>query len=176
MFFWNSLAFSRIQQMLAIWPLVRLLFLNPAWISGTSQFRYCSNLAWRNLTVTLQRVRWVQLCGSLSILWHCHCQPTWIFHWLPSNTNIHYPRTWNIWQALTKFSKCEHVISDEEIKLGENWIKCALTWVRASDGKASAYNAGDPGLIPALGRSSGEGNGNPFQYSCLENPMDRGAW
>ena len=45
-----------------------------------------------------------------------------------------------------------------------------------SDGKASACNAGDPGLIPGSGRSPGEGNGNPLQYSCLENPMDRGAW
>ena len=42
----------------------------------------------------------------------------------------------------------------------------------SSDGKASAYNAGDPGLIPGSGRSPGEGNGNPLQYSCLENPMD----
>ena len=40
----------------------------------------------------------------------------------------------------------------------------------------SACNAGDPGSIPGLGRSPGEGNGNPLQYSCLENPMDRGAW
>ena len=45
-----------------------------------------------------------------------------------------------------------------------------------SDGKASAYNAGDPGSIPGLGRSPGEGNGNPLHYSCLENPMDRVAW
>ena len=44
------------------------------------------------------------------------------------------------------------------------------------DGKASVYNVGDLGSIPGLGRSPGEGNGNPFQYSCLENPMDRGAW
>ena len=44
-----------------------------------------------------------------------------------------------------------------------------------SDGKASAYNAGDPGSNPGLGRSPGEGNGNPLQYSCLENPMERGA-
>ena len=44
-----------------------------------------------------------------------------------------------------------------------------------SDGKASAYNAGDPGSIPGSGRSPGEGNGNPLQYSCLENPMDGGA-
>ena len=42
--------------------------------------------------------------------------------------------------------------------------------------KASAYNAGDLGSIPGLGRSPGEGNGNPFQYSRLENPMDRGDW
>ena len=44
-----------------------------------------------------------------------------------------------------------------------------------SDRKASAYNVGDPGSIPGLGRSPGEGNSNPLQYSCLENPMDRGA-
>ena len=44
------------------------------------------------------------------------------------------------------------------------------------DGKASAWNAGDPGLIPGLGRYPGEGNGNPLQYSCLENSMDGGAW
>ena len=45
-----------------------------------------------------------------------------------------------------------------------------------SDGKAFAYNAGDLGSIPGLGRSSGEGNGNPLQYPCLENPMDGGVW
>ena len=43
-------------------------------------------------------------------------------------------------------------------------------------GKESPCKAGDMGLIPGLGRSHGEGNGNPFQYSCLGNPMDRGAW
>ena len=45
-----------------------------------------------------------------------------------------------------------------------------------SEVKASAYNTGDLGSIPGLGRSPGEENGNPFQYSCLENPMDGGAW
>ena len=45
-----------------------------------------------------------------------------------------------------------------------------------SDGKESARNAGDPGSIPGLGQSPGEGNGNPLQYSWLENPTDRGAW
>ena len=52
----------------------------------------------------------------------------------------------------------------------------ALGFPGGSDGKESACNAGDPGSIPGSGRSLGEGNGNPLQYSCLENPMDRGAW
>ena len=45
-----------------------------------------------------------------------------------------------------------------------------------SVGKESACSAGDLGLIPGSGRSPGEGNGNPLQYACLENPMDRGVW
>ena len=45
-----------------------------------------------------------------------------------------------------------------------------------SEVKASASNAGDPGSVPGSGRFPGEGNGNPLQYSCLENLMDRGAW
>ena len=45
-----------------------------------------------------------------------------------------------------------------------------------SEVKASASSAGDPGSIPGSGRSPGEGNGTPLQYSCLENPMDREAW
>ena len=45
-----------------------------------------------------------------------------------------------------------------------------------SDSKESACNAGDPGLSPGSGRSPGEGDGNPLQYSCLGNPMKRGAW
>ena len=44
------------------------------------------------------------------------------------------------------------------------------------DGKVSAYNVGDPGSIPGLGRSPGEGKGNPLQYACLENPTDGVAW
>ena len=47
---------------------------------------------------------------------------------------------------------------------------------RGSDGKASAYNEGDLGSNTGSGRSPGEENGNPLQYSCLENPMDREAW
>ena len=49
-------------------------------------------------------------------------------------------------------------------------------FLEGSKGKASACNAGDPSSIPGSGRSPGEGNGNPLQYSCLENPRDGGAW
>ena len=55
-------------------------------------------------------------------------------------------------------------------------MSISIDFSGGSDDKASAYNAGDQGLIPGSERSSGEGNGNPLQYSCLENPMDRGAW
>ena len=55
-------------------------------------------------------------------------------------------------------------------------LKYMFDFPGGSDGKASVYNAGDQGLIPGSGRSPGEGNGNPLQYYCLENPMDRGAW
>ena len=50
------------------------------------------------------------------------------------------------------------------------------TYKSFSGGSESAFNSGDLGLIPGLGRFPGEGNGNPLQYSCLENSMDRGVW
>ena len=56
-------------------------------------------------------------------------------------------------------------------------LRCSLFyWHYSSVGKETAYSAGDPGSIPGLERSPRYGNGNPLQYSCLENPMDRGAW
>ena len=68
-----------------------------------------------------------------------------------------------------------------------NYISVHIHWIiyvhiypwgfpGGSDGKNSACNAGDSGSIPGLGRSPGEGNGDPLQYPCLENSMDRGAW
>ena len=53
---------------------------------------------------------------------------------------------------------------------------CKTVRAGGSIGKESACNTGEEGSIPGLGRSLGEGNGNPLQYSCLENPMGRGAW
>ena len=56
------------------------------------------------------------------------------------------------------------------------WYVGGMTGTNSSVGKESACNAGDLGSIPGLGRSSGEGNGNPLQYSSLENPTERGPW
>ena len=56
------------------------------------------------------------------------------------------------------------------------WVKWGLDFFGGSDGKESAWNAGDLGLIPGPGRSPGGGSAYPHQYSCLGNPMDRGAW
>ena len=65
--FWNSLAFSMIQRMLAIWSLVPLPFLNPAWTSGSSQFMYCWSLAW-----------WI-LPYFVSVWHECNCAVVWTF-------------------------------------------------------------------------------------------------
>ena len=54
-------------------------------------------------------------------------------------------------------------------------VNC-ICFLGGSDSKESAGSVGDPGLIPGSGKSPAEGNGNPFQYSCLENPMDRATW
>ena len=72
---------------------------------------------------------------------------------------------------------CE-CICTEYRKYVISFIQCIASkgFPSGSDCKASVCNAGDPGLIPGLGRSPGEGNGSPLQYSCLENAMDRGAW
>ena len=55
-------------------------------------------------------------------------------------------------------------------------VQVGFNYATMAYGKESACSVGEPGLIPGLRRSSGEKNGNPLQYSCLENPMDRAAW
>ena len=71
MFFWNSLAFSVIRRMLAIWSLVPLPFLNPAWHLEVHGSRITEAWFGKFWALLYLRVRWVQLCSSLSILWHC---------------------------------------------------------------------------------------------------------
>ena len=67
----------------------------------------------------------------------------------------------------------DRITDSMDMNLGK--LQEMLSFLHSSVGKSSACNGGDPGLIPGSGRSPGEGNGKPLQYSCLENPMDRGA-
>ena len=84
--YWNSLAFSMIQWMLAIWSLVPLPFLKPAWTSGSSQFRYCWSLTWRILSITL--LEWDE----------CNCAVVWAFFCIAFlwdwNKNWPFPVLW----------------------------------------------------------------------------------
>ena len=75
------------------------------------------------------------------------------------------------WQAIV------HGVSKSQMQLSTYTFTPILALFPGGlEGKPSACNAGDLGSIPGLGRSPGEGNGNPLQYSCLKNPMDGGAW
>ena len=89
----------------------------------------------------------------------------WLF--FLESPDQHLPCTFYICKAIFK----------ERPKLNSQ-IACSygLGFPGDSDGRESICSSGDPCLIPRSGRSSGEGNGNPLQYSCLENPKDRGAW
>ena len=90
--------------------------------------------------------------------------------WQP--TPVFLPGKFHGQRSLVGYSPWGHKESDTT---GLNSLKVLRGFPGGSDGKASACNAGDPGLIPGWGRSPGEGNGNLLQYSCLENSMDRGA-
>ena len=70
------------------------------------------------------------------------------------------------------YSKTKIKAKTVDVKL----VLILLGFPRGSDGKESACNEEDPGLIPGSGRCPGEGHGNPFQYSCLQNSMNREAW
>ena len=72
--------------------------------------------------------------------------------------------------------KHTHTKKAKAERISDTFIYTAKGFPGGSEGKMSVCNAGDPGSIPGLGKSPGEGNGNLLQYSCLENPMDRGAW
>ena len=99
MFFWNSLPFSMIQGMLATWSLVPLPFLKPAWTSRSSQFMYCRSRLGEFWALLYWRVRWVQLTGSLSILWEC-------FFW-----GLGWKRTFSSPVATAEFSKFADILS-----------------------------------------------------------------
>ena len=90
--------------------------------------------------------------------------------------------SWNIWADIPKdfdsldFFELSQAADVVYILLLRNKQYCILGFPGGSDSKESTCNSGDLGLIPGSGRSPGEGNDNPLQYSCLENPKDGGAW
>ena len=92
------------------------------------------------------------------------CYSFLIPHFTLSFLNSHFL---DLWFHFTEKTEFFHEIETPS---------CSFDFPGGSDGKASAYNVGDVGLIPGSGRFPGEGNGNPLQYSFLENPMDRGTW
>ena len=101
--------------------------------------------------------------GRDNIQWEAAVRACYLKIWQLMPKRTVFSRVWG--QGITGFH-CKSF----NILFEFNTLPCS------SVGKESACNAGDPGSIPGLGRSPGEGNGNPLQYSCLENLMDRGAW
>ena len=75
---------------------------------------------------------------------------------------------WGSWELKIVTDPCLFVLPHDRVLQGRVLFECCY--------KASAYNEGDPGSVPGSGRSPAEGNGNPLQCSCLENPMDGGTW
>ena len=100
--------------------------------------------------------------------------------WLP--TSVFLPGEFHEQRSLAGYSPWGHRESDRTerllLRICITCLPCVifLYFPGGSDGKESACSSGDPVSIPGLGRSPGEGNGNPPQYSCLENSMDRGVW
>ena len=87
------------------------------------------------------------------------------------------PKAAGPWTSLKDLSKLQGAVSMFLILIiPESYFPNPMGCPDGSDGKESACNAGDSGSLPVSGKSLEEGNGNPLQYSCLENPMDGGAW
>ena len=153
-------------------------------------------------TILVWRIPWTEETGRLRCMglervrhnWSdsAHMHKTYLWPYV-DQTNIHYSKKshvlgWPIYIILISIP-CNILLGDfyfvfilDFSRLKEIVIfpfaqsKATSGFPHSLVGKESACNAGDLGLIPRSGRSPGEGNGNPLQYSCLENPMGRGAW
>ena len=122
------------------------------------------------------------------ILTHIQCEKQCSRPWTPRVLNgvknrptiqIKYYHSLTYCPDLTRHISY-YLVAPNLLSEGNTYLNFAVTntvvFPGGSDGKASVYNAGDPGSILGLGRSPGGGNGNPLQDYCLENPMNRGAW
>ena len=117
MFFWNPLAFSMIQQMLAIWCLVPLPFLKPAWTSGSSRLTYCWSLAWRILSITLLacEVKWNEVSQSCPTL----CGPM--------DCSLPHSSIHGILQAITLGVGCHFLLQCMKVKSESEVAESCLT-------------------------------------------------
>ena len=152
----------------------RLLLLHPL-ESGFAPLWQRSASAQGHGSALLNPVDTLRLLFSpLSSMWPWWQIPSWsmFFLWLPSHCHllVFFLLPWIccglLWGLICIPSSFKYWCS---FRVHEASLVAQMV-------KASAYNAGDLGSIPGLGRSPGEGNGNPLRHSCLENPMDRGAW
>ena len=128
MLFWNCLIFLMIQQMLAIWSLVPLPFLNPAWTSGSSPFTYCSSLAWRVLTITLLACEMSAIMRSfehsLALLFFGNgkktdlfqsCGHCWVFLiWWLIECNTFTASSFRIWKSSTGIPSLPQTVENSE--------------------------------------------------------------
>ena len=151
MFFWNSLAFSMIQWMLAIWSLVPLSFLKPASTSGSSQFKYCWSLAWRILSITLLACEMSANKGPSSQGYGFSCGQVWM--WELDCEDGWAPKNWCFWTVVSRLKAGG--------KVGERgwdgWMASLTqwTWVWASPG--IWWWTGKPGMLQSMG-SQGVGH------------------
>ena len=145
----------------AFWIFILLMLLEPLPKNPQS----CPTL-WGSVPVHQAHSVW-RVCPGPGVLWR-HCFRSQV---IPSHQQN--ALTWAFTSLIKGFSS-----SSVPHFLYKSLRKRVVVWTLVSpiSHKVSACNEGDPGLIPGLGRSPGEGNGNPLQYSCLENSMDWGAW
>ena len=134
-------------------------------------------------TILAWRIPWTKEPGRLQSMGLQRVRHDWATNTFISfsSTSLGFPggtggkaSTSYLPQTTSRASQVALVVKNPPAKLEKHfWL---LGFSGGSDSKESAYNAGDPGSTPGLRRSLGEGNSNPLQYCCLENPMDRGAW
>ena len=114
---------------------------------------------WKQQKLFMTKIK-IHIVIQLIIWFYCHPKNYLSSLWL------------SLFNCRIKNNHIEYILSPGKINL----IYFYRGFPGSSDGKESACHAGNPGLIPRLGRSPKEGNGSPPQYSCLKNSMDRGAW
>ena len=166
-----------------VWWFMSLWFMLLAWICQNFLFLLAKNLRWCILNEERGK-EGNKYCSEFQTIPYCQ----WLGYRILMSMNIVEINGLIsmlclkcLWMESASLGQ-QITISDYSLEYEEQKKKSIVTslvsrgFPGSSAGKESTCNAGDLGLIPGLGRSPGEGNGYPLQYSCLENPMDRGAW